>query len=72
MSETVVLIVEDELLLRFSAAQIAEETGFTVLEAANADEAIKLVERRRDNYRGVHRYQYAGIDGWSEAGARHT
>jgi CheY-like chemotaxis protein len=44
----VVLIVEDELLLRIDAAEMIEAAGFEVIEAANADEAIALLEARRD------------------------
>ena len=45
---TVVLIVEDEVILRFNAVSIAEDAGFEVLEAANADEAIILLESHTD------------------------
>jgi two-component system, response regulator PdtaR len=44
----VVLIVEDELLIRLHAAQIIEEAGFDVVEASNADEAIAILEERPD------------------------
>jgi CheY-like chemotaxis protein len=44
----VVLIVEDELLLRMNAADMIETAGFEVVEAANADEAIEILEARRD------------------------
>jgi CheY-like chemotaxis protein len=44
----VVLIVEDEALVRMTAVDMIEEAGFEVLEAANADEAILLLEARRD------------------------
>jgi CheY-like chemotaxis protein len=44
----VVLIVEDELLLRMDAADIIAAAGFEVVEAANADQAIKILEARRD------------------------
>ena len=40
-----VLIVEDELLLRMNAVDMIEAAGF---EAANADEAIEILEARRD------------------------
>ena len=45
---TVILIVEDDPILRLNAANIAEDAGFEVLEAANADEAIVLLEGRSD------------------------
>ena len=44
----VVLIVEDEALVRMAAVGMVEEAGFEVLEATNADEAILLLEARRD------------------------
>ena len=42
----VVLIVEDEALVRMAAVGMVEEAGFEVLEATNADEAILLLEAR--------------------------
>ncbi len=44
----VVLIVEDELLLRMDAADMVKAAGFEVVEAANADEAIEILENRFD------------------------
>jgi CheY-like chemotaxis protein len=44
----VMLIVEDELLLRMNALDVIEAAGFEVVEAANADEAIEILEARRD------------------------
>jgi CheY-like chemotaxis protein len=44
----VVLIVEDEFLLRMDAADAIAAAGFEVVEAANADEAIEILERRTD------------------------
>jgi len=44
----VVLIVEDEFLLRMDSAAAIEEAGFEVVEAANADEAIAILRRRSD------------------------
>src|SRR6266436_304456 len=44
----VVLIVEDEFLLRMDAVGIIAEAGFEVVEAANADQAIDILEARRD------------------------
>jgi CheY-like chemotaxis protein len=43
-----VLVVEDDFLLRLDAVQTIEEAGFDVLEAANADEAISILEVRSD------------------------
>jgi CheY-like chemotaxis protein len=44
----VVLIVEDEFLLRMDVAEVIGAAGFEVIEAANADEAIEVLEARRD------------------------
>jgi CheY-like chemotaxis protein len=47
-SRQVVLIVEDEALVRMTAVDMIEEAGFEVVEATNADEAILLFEARLD------------------------
>ena len=39
-----ILIVEDEALIRVVIAEMLEARGFTVLEAANANEAIQIIE----------------------------
>ena len=44
----VVLIVEDDFLLRMEAISMIEAAGFAVVEAANADDAINVLEARRD------------------------
>ena len=44
----VVLIVEDQILLRMNAIDMIEEAGFEVVEAGNADEAILILESRTD------------------------
>lgn len=44
----VVLVVEDEPLLRMLAAEVVEEAGFIAIEARDGDEAIKLLESRTD------------------------
>ena len=44
----VVLIVEDEFLLRMEAADMVRAAGFEAVEAANADQAIEILEARRD------------------------
>jgi CheY-like chemotaxis protein len=41
----VVLLVEDEFLIRINAAEMIADAGFDVVEAANADEAIVLENR---------------------------
>ena len=42
------LIVEDEPLVRMGAVNIIEDAGFKVIEAASADEAIRILEYRGD------------------------
>jgi CheY-like chemotaxis protein len=44
----VVLIVEDEFLLRMDSAAALEEVGLEVVQAANADEAIAILGMRSD------------------------
>jgi CheY-like chemotaxis protein len=44
----VVLIVEDELLLRMDAVDMVGAAGFEVIEAGTADEAIEILEARPD------------------------
>ena len=67
----VVLIVEDELLLRIDAADMIAEAGFDVVEAANADEAIAILEGAAGHSYRFYRYPDAGVDGRSQAGAVH-
>lgn len=45
---SVVLVVEDELMLRMRAVDIVEDAGFIPIEAVNADEAIEILESRDD------------------------
>jgi two-component sensor histidine kinase/CheY-like chemotaxis protein len=44
----VVLVVEDEMVLRMRAVDIVEDAGFVPVEAVSADEAIKILESRDD------------------------
>ena len=43
-----VLVVEDEPLLRMMAVDVVEDAGFEAIEAANADEAVNILEGRDD------------------------
>ncbi len=47
-SPSVVLVVEDELMLRMRAVDIVQDAGFESVEAINADEAIGILESRAD------------------------
>jgi len=44
----VVLVVEDEMLLRLRAVDMVEDAGFTSVEAVDADEAVAILESRSD------------------------
>jgi len=44
----VILVVEDEVLIRMMAVRGAEDSGFEALSAASADEAISILESRAD------------------------
>jgi hypothetical protein len=44
----VVLIVEDDSLLRMFAVEVVAEAGFVPVEAGDADEAVTLLEARPD------------------------
>jgi CheY-like chemotaxis protein len=43
-----ILIVEDEPLVRIDMASYNEDAGFTVYEAGNADEAIRILEQHSE------------------------
>ena len=45
---TVVLVVEDEALLRLLLMDVLEEAGFEVIEACTADDAVLLLAHRSD------------------------
>jgi CheY-like chemotaxis protein len=44
----IVLVVEDEPLLRMMAVDLVEDAGFDALEAADGDEAVRILETRDD------------------------
>lgn len=48
MPALVVLLVEDDPLIRLDVASMIEDGGFEVIEATNADEAIVFLETRPD------------------------
>jgi CheY-like chemotaxis protein len=45
---SVVLVVEDEMLLRMRAVDMVEDAGFIPVEAVDADEAVAILESRSD------------------------
>jgi CheY-like chemotaxis protein len=44
----VVLVVEDENLVRMNALDMVEDAGFEAIAASNADEAVRILESRND------------------------
>ena len=48
IAPTVVLVVEDEMLLHMRAVDMVEDAGFTSVEAVDADEAVAILESRSD------------------------
>jgi DNA-binding NtrC family response regulator len=44
----VVLIVEDEMMLRMHAVDMVEDAGYTPIEASDAAEAVAILESRSD------------------------
>jgi CheY-like chemotaxis protein len=44
----VVLVVEDEMLLRMRAVDMVEDAGYASVEAVDADEAVAILESRSD------------------------
>lgn len=44
----VVLVVEDEPILRMMAIDLVEDAGFEAVEARSADEAVEILEVRTD------------------------
>jgi CheY-like chemotaxis protein len=44
----VVLVVEDEILIRMNAVEMVEKAGFEAIAACDADEAIRVLESRND------------------------
>jgi CheY-like chemotaxis protein len=70
MDNALVLVVEDEALIRISAVQMVEDAGFMALEACNADEAIQMLENRSDIRAVFTDINMSGsMDGWKLAHA---
>ncbi|GEM_PF-454625 len=70
MEKAVVLVVEDEALIRISALQIVEDAGFVVAQASNADEAIRILQNRTDIRAVFADIRMPGsMDGWKLARA---
>jgi CheY-like chemotaxis protein len=48
LKKPLILVVEDEALIRMATAQMLKDAGYAVVEAANADIAIGILESRDD------------------------
>jgi CheY-like chemotaxis protein len=46
--KAIVLVVEDEYLIRMDTVEVLERAGFDVIEATNADHAVALLEINAD------------------------
>jgi CheY-like chemotaxis protein len=68
----VVLIVEDEMMLRMGAVDMVEDAGYTPVEAVDADGAVAVLESRSDIALMVTDIQMPGsMDGLGLAHAVH-
>jgi CheY-like chemotaxis protein len=47
-STTTILVVEDEILIRWATAEDLRILGFAVLQAGNADEALAILKTHRE------------------------
>jgi two-component system, response regulator PdtaR len=47
-SQSVILVVEDDPVIRMGALQLVADAGFAAIEARDADEAIGILEVRSD------------------------
>jgi len=48
LEKRVILLVEDEALIRLATTALLEDAGYSVIEAGNADVAIRILESRSD------------------------
>jgi CheY-like chemotaxis protein len=47
-AKPIVLVVEDDPLLRMMAVDLVEDAGFRTVEASDATQAVEILERRTD------------------------
>jgi two-component system, response regulator PdtaR len=43
-----ILVADDDELIRLHASELLEESGYTVVEADNAEVALQIMEARKD------------------------
>jgi CheY-like chemotaxis protein len=64
----VVLVVEDDYLIRKGAVAIIQEAGFQVVEADNADDALEILEADSNVHIVFYGYPDAGFNRRAQAG----
>lgn len=69
--EPVILVVEDEPLIRMATAELLRDAGYEVREAANGEEAMRLVEALWPIHLVVSDIRMPGIDGVTLAALVH-
>ena len=64
-----ILLVEDEDLIREMLVEVLEEAGYSTLTAADADKAVRLIEENGDEIRCLVTdiNLHDGMDGWELA-----
>jgi CheY-like chemotaxis protein len=65
-----VLVVEDEFFSRLHAVNLIEQAGYKAIEASNSEEAIAILEARKD-IRRVYRRRHARHHGWPQTRSCH-
>jgi CheY-like chemotaxis protein len=63
MPQKIVLVVEDEALVRMCAVDILQDAGYHVLEATSAEEAFCILAQRNDIALIFTDVQMGGMDG---------
>lgn len=48
MARPLILVVDDDILVRINTAMTFEDAGFDVLEARHAEDALTIMKQRRD------------------------
>ena len=67
-SKPLVLIVEDENLVRFSAVAMVEEAGYEAISASDADEAIHILDLEVDPTSGPYLPTFRCPAPWTACG----
>jgi two-component system, response regulator PdtaR len=70
-ADPLVLVVEDEAFVRMIATEYLEDAGFNVVEAANADEAWRVLQDRVIEYLFTDVHMPGSMDGFALAARAH-